>query len=92
MRRPRRWIGWAIAFAAGLFGPGLYDMARLAWRERALDEQLAALEARRHELTSEQERLEKDPTYVEGLIRSTFKVAKEGELVIPVDSSTSRGR
>jgi len=87
MRHPRRFVWWAAALVAMLFGPGFYVMARQACRQRALDERLTALEARRVELTKEQERLEQDPTYVEGLIRSTFKVAKEGELVIPTDDA-----
>jgi two-component sensor histidine kinase len=41
------------------------------------------LEAVHRELTDEQKRLTSDPVYVEGLIRSTFKVAKPNELIIP---------
>ncbi len=47
---------------------------------------LQQLEAFHRALTEEQQRLTSDPVYVEGLIRSTFKVAKPNELVIPKES------
>ncbi len=77
------------ALLAVLFGPGLLQMAGLSFRQWQLDRQLSALAAQRAQLTAEQERLQSDPAYVEGLIRSTFKVAQPGELVIPLDASQS---
>ena len=79
---------WMLGIgAAGLlvFGPGLYELARLSLRQHQLDRRLVALEAQREQLLREQERLESDPAYVEGLIRSTFKVSRPGEYVIPLD-------
>ncbi len=79
---------WVLGIGtAGLlvFGPGLYQLARLSLRQRQLDRRLAGLEAQRAQLAREQERLESDPAYVEGLIRSTFKVSQPGEYVIPLD-------
>ena len=81
--RPR----WALPLALfGLlvFGPGMVHLARLSLMQRALDHRLAALSVRQEQLKQEQARLQSDPTYLEGLIRSTFKVAKPGEVVIPV--------
>ena len=84
-----RWIAGLSLLALVLFGPGLYHLVRLSLAERRLDHRLAALSAQREALAQEQQRLESDPTYVEGLIRSTFKLAQPGELVIPLDSNPS---
>ena len=75
-----------------LFGPGLVEIIRLEVQRRQLDRRLAALTAQHEALSREDERLRTNPAYVEGLIRSTFKYAKPGELVIPLgsDSKTSR--
>jgi cell division protein FtsB len=59
---------------------------RLSVQRHRLDRRLAELDARHEALLQEQTRLESDPTYVEGLIRSTFKWAKPGEYVIPLES------
>ena len=67
-----------------IFGPGMVHLARLWLMQRKLDRRLAELSAQQDRLKQEQERLRSDPTYLEGLIRSTFKVAKPGEVVIPV--------
>jgi len=65
-----------------VFGPGGYQLTRLSVIQWRLNRRLAALTAERESLQQEQQRLQSDPTYVEGLIRSTFKVAKPGEYVI----------
>ena len=89
--RRRRQLRVAIGLAAlALFGPGAYQWARLSLAQRQLDRRLAALSVEHDRLAREQERLQSDPTYVEGLIRTTFKLAQPGELVIPLDSSSKR--
>jgi cell division protein FtsB len=80
----------AATTLALLFGPGLYHLLGLSLEQRRLDHRLAELAKQQDALTHEQERLESDPTYVEGLIRSTFKVAQPGELVIPLDEPSRR--
>ena len=87
--RFRRWGFWAGLAGLVLFGPGLMDLARLSLRERQLGRELARLSAEHGRLTRERARLESDPAYVEGLIRSTFKLAKPGEYVIPLEPSAS---
>ena len=90
-----RWTHWTLPLGLlGLvvFGPGMVHLARLSLMQRALDHRLAALSARQEQLKQEQARLQSDPTYLEGLIRSTFKVAKPGEVVIPVDQRAARDR
>ena len=90
--RQRRWMQIRVAavlLALAIFGPGAYQWARLSLEQRQLDRRLAALTAEQDRLTHEQTRLESDPAYVEGLIRSTFKLSRPGELVVPLDSSPS---
>ena len=80
-------VRWALPLGlVGLlvFGPGMVQLAHLSLIQRTLDRRLADLSSRQDQLTHEQQRLQSDPTYLEGLIRSTFKVAKPGEIVIPV--------
>jgi len=85
MRLTRRGLVWGLGAAALLFGPGLYELVRLHVRQRALDRQLAALAGQQAALEEERERFASDPVYVEGLIRTTFKLARKGELVLPID-------
>jgi cell division protein FtsB len=91
-KRTRRLVGVGVAGLVALFGPGAFHLLRLAVEQRRLDRQLAALAAQHDTLLQEQARLQSDPTYVEGLIRSTFKWAKPDEYVIPLDSQDSPGR
>ena len=87
-RRTRHIVGVGVVVALLLFGPGAYHLVRLSLAQRRLARQLRELEARHEALRRERERLESDPTYVEGLIRSTFKWAKPDEYVIPLESET----
>ncbi len=84
----RRALGIAL-IGLVLFGPGLFDWARMAVKQRQLDRRLAELDARKERLAREQQRLESDPGYVETLIRDTFKMAQPGEYVVPLDSSSA---
>ena len=85
-----RWITGAGLIGTVLFGPGLVDLTRQALMQWRMDRRLAELSAQREQLTHEEERLRTDPGYVEGLIRSTFKVAQPGEYVIPLDDAPTR--
>ena len=87
--RPSRRIIGALIIGAILFGPGIYDLARMLAKQRKIDRQLAELSSRKERLTLEQKRLETDSGYVEGLIRSTFKMSQPGEYVIPLSSNSS---
>ena len=89
--RTRRFLGVGLAGLV-LFGPGAVWLIRMEVRQRRLDRQLAELKATREQLAAEEARLRSDPAYVEGLIRTTFKFAKPGELVIPLDSSPDKAR
>ena len=89
-RRRRSWLLAGALIGLVVFGPGAYSWVKLSLEQRRLDRQLAALSVEHEQLVQEQERLQSDPTYVEGLIRTTFKLAQPGELVIPLDSSSQR--
>ena len=90
-RRARRRTLWLVCGVAALavFGPGLVELAQSSFAQRRLDRRLARLNAEQEQLTREQARLTDDPTYVEGMIRSTFKWAQKGEYVIPLDAPPS---
>ena len=88
--RTRRIIVGVGGLALALFGPGAYQWARLSLTQHRLDRRLAQLALERERLTRERQRLESDPAYVEGLIRSTFKLSQPGEYVIPLESASSR--
>lgn len=84
-RLTRGWL-WVLLTLAVIFGPGAVQWLRLSWDERVLARRMRELEATHQRLTDEQQRLASDPVYVEGLIRSTFKMSKPGELVVPLAS------
>ena len=88
MNRRTRWIAGGSLLGLVLFGPGMYDLVRQSLTQRRLERQLAALAAEQDRLTQEQDRLEHDPAYVEGLIRTTFKWAQSRELVVPLRSNS----
>ncbi len=80
------------ALAALLFGPDAYQWARLSWTQWRLDRQLSSLTAEKDRLTKARARLQSDPTYVEGLIRSTFKVSQPGEYVVPLNTTPPKDK
>ena len=90
MEKRTRWLLGVSVVGMALFGPGVYEWVRLSLMQRRLERRLAELAAQHKQLAQEQVRFQVDPTYVEGLIRSTFKFAQPGEYVIPLDTPSSR--
>ena len=93
MATTSRWRRWAVPAGVAVlvvFGPGLVEFIRLSVMEWRLDRRLATLARAQEAQAQEQERLTKDPAYVEGLIRTTFKLAKPGELVISLPANRRR--
>ena len=87
--RVRRWCAsWRIRLmavaAAAILGPALVQWAIMCWHDHRLIRQLQRRQTSYESLKAEQEHLRTDPVYVEGLTRTTFKVAKPGELVVPL--------
>ena len=93
-QRLRRWMPWVIGSAV-IFGPGAVAQVQAGWWEYQLSKQVRELRVARAELSEERTRLESDPVYVEGLIRTTFKVANPDEVVVILGDDTTpahRGR
>ncbi len=70
--------------AAAILGPALIQLAVMYWSDWRLNRQLQRRQASYDSLKAEQARLRTDPVYVEGLTRTTLKVARPGELVVPL--------
>ena len=92
MEKRTRWVIGLGVCGLVLFGPGLVWLVRLQVQQWQLDRELAQLKAKHEQLAREETRLRSDPVYVEGLIRSTFKYAKPGELVVPLESERTDGK
>ena len=88
--RFRRWVVPCGLAVAAVFGPGLVQCAQLSVTQWRLDRRLAALRREQEQLQQEQQRLTKDTVYLEGLIRSTFKLSKPGEYVIELPADRRR--
>lgn len=84
MGKRARWLISVGVLGLVLFGPGTWHLIHLSLLRRRLDQRLAELTAQQARLRQEEARLQSDPSYLEGLIRSTFKVARPGEYVIPL--------
>ena len=78
--------------AAAILGPTLIQLAVMYWQDQRLARQLQRRQASYDSLKTERERLRTDPVYVEGLTRTTFKVAKPGELVVPLSDERTSDR
>ncbi len=74
-----------LAGTLGIFGPGLWELARLSRLQRSWDLRLSQLASERKRLVIEEQRLRSDPTYVEGWIRTTFKQTRPGEYIISLN-------
>ncbi len=85
MAKRTRWLLALGALAAVLVSAGLFDLLGMSARQVRYEWELARLKREQARLLAQRERLKNDPTYVEGLIRTTFKRSKRGELVIPLN-------
>ena len=83
------WVAAGVA-AGVVFGPGAVEWVALSMKQRRLARRVEALSIRPQQLQEERARLESDDAYVEGLIRSTFKVARRGEYVVPLSEEPPR--
>ncbi len=88
MEKRARWVIGISLGGLAVFGPGLYEWIRLSLQQRQLDQRLTELTREHERLTALEQQLRNDPTYVEGLIRTTFKVSQPGEIIIPLDGSS----
>ena len=90
--RRRPWMVWAGGITLITLGPGLLDWAWISWHQHVAARRLSALNARHQALADTRQRLTSDPLAVEDLARSTLKVAKPGEIVVPLHSSRRSNR
>ena len=82
-----------VAVVAALaLGPGAVQQAVIVCKQRKMDHKLIALQRSHEQLLREHSRLMSNPVYVEGLMRSTFKVAKRDEFVVTIDPSDLNDR
>lgn len=81
-RRRQHLTRVAALITAAWMLPGFCQWIWLSIKQAQFDQRLRALDEQERQLSTQQARLEQDPVYVEGLIRSTFKHAKPGEMVI----------
>ncbi|MBI4343680.1 MAG: septum formation initiator family protein [Candidatus Omnitrophica bacterium] len=87
-----RWVVVVSSVAALLFGPGAAQQAWFSVKQWRLERRLHALQVRHAQLLAERQQLESDPAYVEGRIRATFKVAKPGEYIVPLEEAKTSPR
>ncbi len=90
MDKRTRWLLGGGLIGLVVFGPGTYQLVSLSIRQHQLDHRLRTLNTEQQRLTALEQRLKTDPTYVEGLIRTTFKVSQPGEYVIPLPADVRR--
>jgi cell division protein FtsB len=79
------WIVYAFVFS----DYGLQNMLVLKKREAALENEIAAMQARYEALKTEKVALSKDPATLERVAREDFKMGRPGErtyIFVPVDS------
>ncbi len=87
-------IGWKIIIASAvlavLFLPGITKFTQLKARQARLDSGIEKLKAGEVGLREEQERLEKDPTYIEKVAREKLQVVNKGETIVRVEKKNGR--
>jgi cell division protein FtsB len=87
-------IGWKIIIASAvlavLFLPGITKFTQLKARQARLDSGIEKLRAGEVDLREEQERLEKDPTYIEKVAREKLQVVNKGETIVRVEKKNGR--
>ena len=84
MDKRAQWLISGSVLGLVLFGPGAWQWITLSVQEHQLDRRLSTIASEHARLTALQERLQHDPSYVEGIIRTTFKVSQPGEYVVPI--------
>jgi len=87
-------IGWkvilAAAILAALFLPGITKFTHLKARQVRLNSGIERLKAGEVDLRNEQEKLQKDPTYIEKVAREKLQVVNKGETIVRVEKKNGR--
>ncbi|GEM_PF-2983734 len=89
MAKRAQWLISGGVLGLVLFGPGAFQWIALSIQEHQLDQRLRTIKAEHERLTLLQARLQHDPAYIEGIIRTTFKVSQPGEYVVPLGETSA---
>lgn len=83
-------IIWILFFSSAaliiIFLPGISRYHQLKARQAKLGDRIERLKKSEGDLRREQERLQKDPTYIEKVARQKLQVTKKGETVVRVEN------
>ena len=87
-------VGWKVILAAAilavLFLPGITKYTQLKARQLRLNSGIERLRTGEVDLRDEQEKLQKDPTYIEKVAREKLQVVNKGETIVRVEKKNGR--
>lgn len=80
---------WSLFFASValiiIFLPSISRYHQLKSRQAKLDDRIERLKKSEVDLRREQEKLQKDPTYIEKVARDKLQVTKKGETIVRIE-------
>lgn len=79
----RRYL-WLLMLCAVVFLPDAWHAWQLRNTRVEVDQRLESMDSEFKKYQEQKHRLLSDETYIEGLVRSTFKLARPDEVVIPI--------
>ncbi|KPK40012.1 MAG: hypothetical protein AMJ78_07625 [Omnitrophica WOR_2 bacterium SM23_29] len=89
----KRKVIWFLFFASAavvmIFLPGISRYHQLKARQAKLDDSIERLKKDELNLRREQEKLQKDPTYIEKVAREKLQVTKKGETIVRVENKNA---
>ncbi len=85
---------WILFFASAvlviIFLPSISRYHQLKSRQSKLDDRIERLKKSEVDLRKEQEKLQKDPTYIEKVARDKLQVTKKGETIVRVENKDAQ--
>ncbi len=78
------------AVLIAIFLPGLSKYHRLKDRKARLDRGIEKLRKTELTLRTQQDKLQKDPTYIEKVARDKLQVTNKGETIIKIESKNAK--
>lgn len=85
-----RTLFFASAALIIIFLPGISRYHQLKSRQAKLDDRIERLKKSEVDLRKEQEKLQKDPTYIEKVARDKLQVTKKGETIVRVEGKDAQ--
>lgn len=87
-------LTWTVilisAALIAIFLPGLSRYYQLKWRQSRLNGGIEKLRVSEVGLRKEQDKLQKDPTYIEKVARDKLQVANKGETIVRVEDKDGK--